>query len=487
MIQVIVLADRCGRELRPLTDRCPVALLHVAAKPLLAHCIEDVGMAGLRDVTLVVSEHADLVRREVGTGARWGLHIDYLPSRGEESPSQLLGRLTHPAADYRLVVRGDILRAPCLRQFIEAIPPDAVEPYWLGFSDARAGAIYLPPGAMAPLVDRLAWVGEGAASDETFERCVASDGYFQLIEDFPSYHRANLDAASGQVPGLLLPGRQVALGLTVGRHSKVSPRSLRQGVALVGSNTRVDPQATLHGEVVISDDVLVDQDADIQDSVILPNTYIGQMVYIRNAIVSGSEILRVDTGASLHVNDAFLVADLGPQGNLDYLTRPLNRLAGLVLLALSLPLWPIATTLALLRNARKPLTRSRLRGNRIELNEYGIRQRRAFTTFEWHCDPPVLRYLPRLLAVASGDLRLVGALPISEGQAVERIESWQREADRAPAGLIGPSQLLLSPDALEEEIILSDAVYAGRRNFRLNLSYVGLALRTLFTRRAWSG
>ncbi|WP_139556867.1 sugar phosphate nucleotidyltransferase [Methylotetracoccus oryzae] len=488
MTHVIVLADRCGRELRPLTERCPVALLPVAAKALLVHCIEDIGMAGLRDLTLVVSEHADLVRAEIGTGARWGLRIDYLPSRGEERPDELLGRLTLASDRPRLVLRGDVLRAPCLRNFLEALPSAASEPSHLVFADRRVGAIYLPAGvAGTPGVQTLAWNEIAADAAHDMGRQCASDGYHSALEDVAAYHRVNLDAACGRVPGLLLPGRQVAVGLTVGRHSRVSPRSLRQGVALIGSNVRIDSRAKLHGEVVIADDVLVDQEADIQDSVILPNTYIGQLVDIRNAIVFGAEILRVDTGAHLHVNDTFLVADLGRHGNLDYLMRPLNRLAGLVLLALSLPLWPVAAALVLLRNPTQPMKWLCLRGNRIELNEFGIRQRRAFRAVEWNCRPPVLRYLPRLFAVVSGDLRLVGTLPITEAQAVERIEPWQREADRAPAGLIGPSQLLLPGDALEEEIVLSDAVYTGRRSFRQNLSYLALALRTLFTRRAWLG
>ncbi|MBM4200533.1 MAG: NDP-sugar synthase [Gammaproteobacteria bacterium] len=488
MTHVIVLADRCGGELRPLTDRYPVALLPIAAKPLLVHCIEDVGMAGLRDLTLVVSEHADLIRREIGNGARWGLRIDYLSSRGEETPLDLLRRLNLPVHQSRLVLRGDLLRAPCLKGFLDAQPAESTRAAWLEFSDARAGAVHLPPGCPDVAVARLAWqAGEAGTIPPVSGTGAAPEVYHSAIADLASYHRANLDAACGRVPGLRLPGRQVAVGLNVGRHSKVSPRSLRQGVALIGSDTRVDARAKLHGEVVISDEVLVDQDADIQDSVILPNTYIGQLVDIRNAIVCGADILRIDTGAQLHVNDTFLVADLDRHGNADYLMRPLNRLTGVVLLTASLPLWPIAAGLALLQQPRQPVVRHRLRGNRIELNEFGIRQRRTFTAFEWHCRPPVLRHLPRLLAVISGDLRLVGALPVSEADAAERIEPWQREADRAPAGLIGPSQLLLPQDALEEEIILSDALYAGRRSLRHNLSYLGLALRKLFGRSAWCG
>ena len=487
MIRAIVVADRCGRELLPLTERCPVALLPVAAKPVLVHCIEDLGMAGLRDLALVVSEHAGLIRAEIGTGARWGLRIEYVSSRGEERPSELLNRLTASADEARLVLRGDVLRAPCLRAFLARVPDGSGASWRLAFEEPRANVLFLPSEEATGEVDQLAWGEIGSAGPWNGDCSIASDAYHTTMGDPAAYHRANLDAVGHRVPGLLLPGRTVAVGLTVGRHSKVAPRSLREGVALIGSNCRIDVRAKLHGEVVVSDDVLIDEDADIRDSVILPNTYIGPLVDVRNAIVSGADILRVDTGACLRVNDTFLVADLDQHGSLEYVSRPLNRLIGLILWVLSLPLWPVAAALALVYHPRQALVRRRLRGNRIELNEYGLRQRRFFSAFEWQCRPPVLRHLPRLVAVVSGDLRLIGTLPVSEDQAAERIEPWQREADRAPSGLIGPSQLLLPRDALPEEIILTDAVYAGRRSLRHDLHYVWLGFKALFSRVGWVG
>jgi hypothetical protein len=313
------------------------------------------------------------------------------------------------------------------------------------------------------------------------------DAYFALLDDFRSYHQANLDAVGGRISGLLLPGRQVTTGLTVGRRSSVRPRSLIEGVALIGSNTRIDARARLQGEVVVSDNVVIDRDADVRDSVILPDSYVGQLVDLRNALVFGAELIRVDTGAQLHINDRFLIASLTSGGSIDYLARPLNRVAGLALLLCSLPLWPLALACALAQSGFNVMKAVRLRGNRVEVNELGIRQRRIFASPEWRCSAPVLRHLPRILGVISGDLRFVGAMPITEDTAADRVEPWQREADRAPAGLIGPSQLLLAADATDDEIALSDAVYASRRSISQTFSYVGLGIRVLFSRVAWRG
>lgn len=104
MTRVIVFADRTGAELQPLTEECPVALLPIAAKPLLMHCLEDLAMAGLNTVTLVISNHADMIKSTLGSGARWGLAIDYALSRGEEPPADVLQRLEAPA-DALLILR----------------------------------------------------------------------------------------------------------------------------------------------------------------------------------------------------------------------------------------------------------------------------------------------------------------------------------------------------------------------------------------------
>lgn len=484
MTRVIVFVDRNGAELQPLTAECPVALLPIAAKPLLIHCLEDLAMAGLSAVTLVLSSHADEIKTTLGSGARWGLTIEYVLSRGEESPADLLQRL-EPATGPMLILRGDVLRSPCLRDFLVKVPPDSDRSAELTLGNRRAAVLRVAPGFAADDVNAVGWPPpDDERTSPSSVDCPA--GAWYPLSDLANFHAANLDAAAGRIQGLLLPGRQTAIGLRVGRQSKVSPRSVRRGVALIGSNCRVDSGAVFEGVVVVSDNVLIDSEAEIQDSVILPNTYIGQLVHIRNAIVRGADLIRVDTGAQLQVSDTFLIADLGADGTAEYLAQPLNKVIGFLLFLASLPLWVSALVLATARNSRHPIRRKILRGNRIELNTFGIRTRRNFTTWEFACKAPILRYLPRLLAVIQGDLKLIGTLPITEQQAAERIDDWQRAADRAPSGLIGPSQLLLPPDATPEDVILSDALYARQRNFTKDLSLLAIGFRHLFCRRSWT-
>ena len=63
--------------MRPLTDRVPKALLEVGGRPLIAHLVEGLARAGIRDLVVNVSHLAGLVERALGNGSRYGACITY--------------------------------------------------------------------------------------------------------------------------------------------------------------------------------------------------------------------------------------------------------------------------------------------------------------------------------------------------------------------------------------------------------------------------
>lgn len=481
-MRVLIFADRLGRELQPLAERSCVALLPVVGKPVLEHALERLVAAGLRRASIAISPQAEDMRSTFGDGSRWGMRLDYVLTCGEAEPDDILAaqpRLT----DEVLALRGDVLHGANVSAFLQAAGEVAGPVVYGGTAGEPVSYCLHRAGGRGGL-ERLRWSAEPEAAAPDWP-VVDLEGVVRRLDSLRAYHQANLDAAAGRIPELIAPGRQVALGLTAGLRSRVSPRSLRQGIAWVGGGCRIEPSAELHGEVVVGDRAIVDRLAILRDSVVLPDSYIGELVEVRNAIVQGNRLIRVDIGAVLSVAETFLLADLGETTLTGVLAEPLNRLLGVLLLGLSLPLWPLALLAALAENPRQPLRAVELRGNRLDFDEFGMRQRRRFNAWEWAISVPALRYLPRLLAVASGDLRLIGTEPLTPEQAAERLEEWERLGDRAPAGLIGPTQLLLPSSAPREERLMSDAFYARQRGVGRDLYYAARGLGALFTPRAW--
>ena len=362
-----------------------------------------------------------------------------------------------------------------------------------------------------PAPARAAAEVEDALAAAKAELVSLPPGDLNWLPDLPAYHRANLELVAGRLRGLSPAGREVALGLIAGRRARVAAASLKRGQAFVGENSRVDASAELHGAVVISADVVVDRAAVITDSLILPHSYVGERVEVTNAIISGNELLRVDSGARLTVADAFLLSDLGRfrgvAGN-----QVLDRVGAGLLLLLSLPLWPLALLASAVGRldtgtATDPTIdqqvdargragagywrRERLIGNRCAPSQRGAGLQQgygsggAFSSWRFATRVPVLAKLPRLLAVLSGDLRLIGVAPLSPLESEQRTEDWQHVRDQAPVGLLGPTQLLLPAQAPLEERLMSDAFYVAQRGRWKDLRWLWVGLRAFFSARAW--
>lgn len=482
-MRTLILADRIGAELLPLTDHTCPALLPVVGKPVLEHTLDMLVEAGIKQATLVIGPFAEQVRSFAGDGQRFGMRLDYWVARGEEAPAAVLAQLPPEGADDTfLLVRGDLLRTPLLAEFLRQADTRPEETALFATAQHMPAGIALARDATADL-SALHW--PSLAAYTAAANCIDCAGQSALLNSLAAYHQANLDAAAGRLPGLLIPGRQTALGLTQGKNSHVSPASLKVGIAFVGSSCRIDRTAEFSGEVVICDHVIIDPRTRLADTVVLPHTYIGELVDLRNAIVSGNDLIRVDTGTHLHLTDTFLLADLRKISVGGSMAPWLHRLGGAALLLLSAPLWPLAAWCAWRENPQAWLRCRSLRGNRISLSEFGERQRAEFKAWEWATRRPLLRALPRLLAVVSGDLRLFGVEAVTLEQAARRCEEWELLADQAPAGLFGPTQLHLPADAPEEERLMSDAYYARQRSNGGNGALLGALLLALFKPNTW--
>jgi mannose-1-phosphate guanylyltransferase/phosphomannomutase len=484
-MRALVFADRIGAELEPLTEKLAVPLLPVSGKELLVYTIEDLVGAGVGDLVVVASAHGEQAGAStLGDGQRWGASIRYVLSRGEEPPSAVWPRLNLADAEAVLVLRGDVLRSPTAREFLDRAKSEAGTSSLCGVGeDPRGSLVLVRPGCLDPgdLLDSLRW-DEPKPLPAEGGRAAAGAGV-ACLEDLPAYHRANLDLLAGRFKGLEVSGRSVALGLSAGRKATVSPKSLKQGVAYVGANSRVHPDAELLGEVVIGDDVVVDRAATIRDSVILPRTYVGELVEVGNAIVSGNHLIRVDSGAVLKISEAFLLGNLGAAQGRPRMSQ-WDRVTGLLLLLLSLPLWPIAAVAAALSRGGTLLTSRELVGNRA--SPAGQRTTsNGFMARHWNTRIPILRNLPRLLAVVRGDLRLVGVSPLTPEESAARTEDWQMVRDQAPVGLLGPTQISLTEDAPLEERLLSDAFYAREQSRAKDMGYLLRGLKSLFSGDSW--
>lgn len=76
-IPVALLAGGLATRLRPITEKVPKVLVPVAGKPFLAHQLELLRGQGIRRVVLCLGHLGEMVVKEFGDGAEYGMHLEY--------------------------------------------------------------------------------------------------------------------------------------------------------------------------------------------------------------------------------------------------------------------------------------------------------------------------------------------------------------------------------------------------------------------------
>lgn len=74
---VALLAGGLATRLRPITEKVPKVLVPVAGRPFLAHQLELLHKQGIRRVVLCLGHLGEMVVKEFGDGAAYGMQLEY--------------------------------------------------------------------------------------------------------------------------------------------------------------------------------------------------------------------------------------------------------------------------------------------------------------------------------------------------------------------------------------------------------------------------
>ncbi|MEP6669086.1 MAG: nucleotidyltransferase family protein [Chthoniobacter sp.] len=76
-IPIAILAGGLATRLRPITEKIPKSLVAVAGEPFLAHQLRLLQARGLRRATLCVGYLGEMIERDFGDGAAFGMELRY--------------------------------------------------------------------------------------------------------------------------------------------------------------------------------------------------------------------------------------------------------------------------------------------------------------------------------------------------------------------------------------------------------------------------
>jgi hypothetical protein len=213
--------------------------------------------------------------------------------------------------------------------------------------------------------------------------------------------------------------------------------------------------------VILSSNVVVAPGARLKRALVFPDTYIGEEIDIEDAIVDGKKLFRLGLDAGITVTDKEILSDVGALSFERSARVMIQRILGIFLLLLSIPLWPLAAFLSWLESGRVFSERKTFLSNK-EVIVKGVSKNKEASYREFQTLFPLLRGLPKLVCVAAGDLCLIGVSPLSPFAADLRKEEWEFVRDATPSGIWGPAQRLPEGTSTQERS-MADAIYSLER------------------------
>jgi len=432
----VLLADRDGRALGPLSEKTVPALLPLRGAPVLERALGALVAAGIRSALVVVGPRAAEIEKRFGKGIRWGIALEYVRRGEDETTGAVLRRLEQRLDGETFVLRGDAAIEEAFGEF------------------ARKAGEREEPVVAAVAGERL--LGMWRVRPEALKKV-------ELPRDpaDPDWKRekghAALDVELDVAPlDNLARWRELDRG---DGKPAVSPRAAVAGSAKLSGGTTVAEEAAVLGKAVL-DGVSV-----------LPRTVVPDGVSLRDVAVSQNLVVDAGGGTSL-------LTDLLPPASRPRGSGLGSRLAGLALFVLSLPLWPVAFLWSFVANAGHATRPYAFAGNGATPGT-----RAEVRTFRFETAIPLFRDLPLLLAVLGGSLALAGVAPLApEEEAAGATEPWAEARREAPVGLLARSRMVVPASAPAEVARVVDAFDARR----LCPGLVPLGAATLFSARAFT-
>ena len=318
-----------GTRLRPLTSNAPKPMMPLVNEPMMEHIVTLLKRHGFDEIVVTVAFMANHIRTYFGDGADFGVRVVYAT---EETPLGTAGSVRNAMdeLDERfLVISGDVLTDIDLSAMVEehdrkkamatiglvrvdnplefgivitkddgSIERFLEKPSWgQVFSDTiNTGIFVLEPEIFDYIepdrsVDFSSEVFPALLTDGQPLYGAIAEGYWEDVGTLESYLSAHKDILDGHV-AVEIPGFEMRDGVYVGEGAEIHPDAKVVGPAVIGENCRIEADVRLGPYTVLGANVRVRANADLERVVVHDNSYLGEGVRLRGAVIGRSCDLR---------------------------------------------------------------------------------------------------------------------------------------------------------------------------------------------------
>ncbi len=398
--------------------------LPVAGRPVIQRAVELLSDKGYRDLRFLLREEPERFRAVLGAGERWGVKISTALCKSDADPEK---RAQDLASAWGGASVFDCLRYPVM-----------------------PGAESLFGEAPVPDVFTL-----GGFMDES------------------------IALLRGKLPGMVPPGRERSAGVRISHHVSIHPTARINPPVFLAEGVEIGPGAVVGPDAVLERGVIVGNGTEVASSVVLPWTFLGDGLEIRDAVVDGGSVYKPKSDAAIVLDDTLIASSWRVQPSPASISE---RLWAILALGLAAPVLFPAMAIASLSGKRPLYRREHIvatpdRGPRSRWRHRIYRRPAAFSS-----SVPRLfsDFLPSLVNVAAGGVALWGLPPRSPERMDALSELHASIALTSTMGLLG-EWVTLPPDCDEWECFAAEAWQASGQKYADPRSLNRKIIRALLT------
>jgi len=263
-------------NLRQLLKTRPLALLPINNKPLLQYWLESLSRAGVTELTMVLNQFPEEVRRFTGNGERWGFTaVKYISTAAFDNVEQICAQ--HSLESERILV-------------MNQMPPIELEDLIVGENVIATG--------LTTLAD--------------YWHC-----NMQRLKALPIKYGESED-------------------IYISPLSNCDLRVQLKGKVLVDDYSEILEQSRLH-QVIIGKRCSVGKGTEVEESVLLPGTRLSSHLNVNRMVVEGNTLYSIDHDVVLEISDDQLISAVNAP-SLQLPSQLPTRIFALALFILTLPL-----------------------------------------------------------------------------------------------------------------------------------------------------
>ena len=332
-MKAVVMAGGFGTRLRPLTEKLPKPMAHVANRPMMEHVVRLLAAEGIDDLEVLLHFYPEKISSFFGDGTPWGVRMNYVNAEADYGTAGAVKNAEERLSGTFLVISADIItdfdlskaidfhkerkaavtivltRVPNPLQYGIVITEEdgrivrfLEKPTWGEvFSDTINTGIYIvEPGVLDLIPPKKNW----DFSKNLFPAMLArgdrllgyvAEGYWKDVGNLDEYLNVHLDLLAGKVKIGFEGEKAGERSVWIGEGSKVDYTAELSNV-LLGKKCVVGSGVTM-SNVVVGDGCVVEDGAVLQSSVLWERVSVGKGARIFENIV-GSDV-RVGRGAFL--------------------------------------------------------------------------------------------------------------------------------------------------------------------------------------------